>query len=94
MARLITISASKARTDFFDILTAVYMKNKGYLIKKSGIPVAKIVKIEKPMNKKTKVDLMSFAGAWKNIDAEKVKKYIYEGRKDKGKFKRKLPNLG
>jgi len=93
MGKLITISASKARSDFFNILAAVYMKNKGYLIKKSGIPVAKIVKIEEPVNKKEKVDLMSLAGAWKDIDTDSMIKYIYEGRKDKGKLKRKLPSF-
>ena len=37
--------------------------------------------------------IMGFAGIWKDIDAKKIKKYIYEGRKDKGKLKRKLPDL-
>lgn len=34
--------------------------------------------------------IMKFAGMWKDIDAKKIKKYIHEGRKDKGKLKRRI----
>ena len=93
MGKLISISSSKARSDFFDILEAVYLKNKGYLIKKSGIPVAKIVGIEESTNKAKKNDLMKFAGIWKDIDTDSMIKYIYEGRKDEGEKKRVLPKI-
>lgn len=93
MSGLISISSSKARSDFFDILEAVYLKNKGYLIKKSGIPVAKIVGIAGSETANRKMNLMKLAGAWKNIDTDSMIKYIYEGRLDKGETKRKLPKI-
>lgn len=93
MSNLISISSSKARSNFFDILEAVYIKNKGYLIEKSGIPVAKIVRIEESTNKVKKVNLMKLAGAWKDVDTDSMIKYIYEGRSDKGKSTRKLPTF-
>ena len=89
MSNLITVNASDARNDFFGLLDKVYFENKSFLIKKAGLPIARLGKFDE----EEKVDIMKFAGMWENIDSEKVKKYIYEGRKDKGKLKRKLSDL-
>lgn len=85
----IPIDASKARNDFFKLLDKVYFEDVTFIVEKSGIPVAQVVKAKV----KKKKDLMEFYGIWKDIDAEAMKKYIYEGRKDKGKLKRKLPKI-
>lgn len=94
MSNLITINASKARNDFFKILERVFLENKVFLVKKAGVPVAEI---SKPRSAKRKaeenIDIMKFAGMWKDIDAEKIKRYIYEGRKDRGEIKRRLPKF-
>lgn len=84
------IDASKARVDFFKILDGVYFKNKSFLIKKAGIPVAEI---SKPKSLLTKKSILEFAGVWSDIDNNKVIDSIYEARKDKGKPKRKLPDF-
>lgn len=89
MSSLITVDASKARDDFFKILDKVYKEEKEFLIKKSGISVAKITKLKNNDD----FDIMDLAGAWKDVDTKKMIKYIYEGRKDKGELKRKLPSL-
>lgn len=36
------------------------------------------------------VGIMRYAGSWKNLDGDKVMKYVYEGRKDKNESKRFL----
>jgi len=89
MSNSITVNASEARNDFFGLLNKVYFENKSFLIKKAGVPVAKLGKFDD----EKKIDIMKFAGIWKDIDTEKMKKYIYEGRKDSGKLKRKLPKF-
>lgn len=89
MSSLITINASDARNDFFGILEIVYFENKGFLIKKAGIPVAELMK---PREKK-RGDIMNLAGVWKNVDTDSMIKYIYKGRKDRGEIKRKLPSF-
>lgn len=83
------IDASKARTDFFKILDWVYFNNKSILIKKAGIPIAEIIK---PRSLSRKKSILAFAGAWSDIDSKKMVKIIYEGRIDKVRPKRKLPN--
>jgi len=84
------IDASKARTDFFKILDWVYFNDKTILIKKAGIPVAKI---SKPKSLSIKKNILKFAGVWSNINSKKIINLIYEGRKDKNKSKRKIPNF-
>lgn len=37
--------------------------------------------------------IMALAGAWKDLDTDKMIKYIYEGRKDKGKIKNELQSF-
>lgn len=89
MSSLITINASKARNEFFELLGKVYFENKSFLIKKAGIPFAELIK---PREKK-RGDIMSLAGVWKNVDTDSMIKYIYKGRKDRGEIKRKLPSF-
>ncbi len=84
------IDASKARADFFKILDWVYFNDKSFLIKKAGIPIAEISKPKSLLKRK---NIVTFAGAWSDIDNKKILNIIYEGRKDKGKPKRKLPNF-
>lgn len=84
------IDASKARTNFFKILDWVYFNDKTILIKKAGIPVAKI---SKPKSLSIKKNILKFAGVWSNINSKKIINLIYEGRKDKNKSKRKIPNF-
>lgn len=87
MSDTVSIDASKARKEFFKILSEVGLGKKSFLIKKSGVPVARVVSI------KDDFDVMELAGVWKDIDADAMINYIYEGRKDKGGLKRKLPKL-
>lgn len=90
MDNITFIDASKARTDFFKILDWVYFNDKTLLIKKAGIPVAEI---SKPKSLLTRKSILEFAGAWSDINDKKIINIIYEGRKDKNKSKRKLPNF-
>lgn len=90
MDNITFVDASKARTDFFKILDWVYFNDKTLLIKKSGIPVAEISK-PKPLS--IRKNILEFAGAWSDINDKKIIKIIYEGRKDKNKPKRKIPNF-
>ena len=83
-----TVNASAARSNFFDILDRVYAAGESFLVKKSGIPVAVI---SKPVVKNK--NIMEFAGVWKDVDADKMIDFVYAGRSDKGKLKRKLPNV-
>lgn len=90
MDNIIFIDASKARVDFFKMLDWVYLNNKSFLIKKAGIPVAEITKPKSLLKRR---NILEFAGAWSNIDNKKIINIIYEGRKDKDKSKRKLPDF-
>lgn len=90
MDNITFIDASKARTDFFKILDWVYFNDKTLLIKKAGIPVAEI---SKPKSSLIRKNILEFAGAWSDINDKKIINIIYEGRKDKNKLKRKLPNF-
>lgn len=89
MNNLIPIDASRARNEFFKILERVYLEDEAFLVKKAGIPVAEIKKPKKVKRK----DILEFAGIWKDLEAKKIIDYLYEGRKDKGKAKRKLPKV-
>ncbi len=84
------IDASKARIDFFKILDSVYFKDRSFLIKKAGIPVAEI---SRPKSLLTRKKTLDFAGAWSDIDNKKIIRSIYTARKDKEKSKRHLPDM-
>lgn len=88
MPELIVIDASKARSDFFNLLLRAY-KGEAFLIKKSGIPVAKIARpdLDNVSN------ILKFAGAFKDIDDRKMVKNIYHRRRDSLNLKRNLPKL-
>ena len=90
MDNITFVDASKARIDFFKILDWVYLNDKTLLIKKAGIPVAEI---SKPKSLLIRKSILEFAGAWSDINNKKMVDIIYEGRKDKGKSKRKLPDF-
>jgi len=87
MSNTVSIDASKARKDFFKILEDVGNGKNDFLIKKSGIPVARVVSVNNDF------DIMELAGSWKDIDSKAMINYIYEGRKDKSVLERKLPKL-
>lgn len=84
------IDASKARIDFFKILDSVYFKDRSFLIKKAGIPVAEI---SRPKSKLSRKSILEFAGVWSDIDNKSIISSIYTARKDKDKSKRQLPDL-
>lgn len=77
MNNYITIDATNARNDFFNILEKVYLDNNSYLIKKSGIPVAEIRKPRSVTNE----DILHFAGIWKGKDGDTIEKYAKKLRK-------------
>ena len=65
----VSIDSSKARGNFYDLLNSVYTKNKSYIIKKSGIPVAKLVSINDNVVKK---DFLDFAGMLTEEEGDKL----------------------
>lgn len=89
MSNLIPIDASRARNNFFKILDKVFLEDEAFLINKAGIPVAKIIKAEISKRK----SIMNFAGIWKEIETRKITDYIYKGRSDKRKARRKLAKI-
>ncbi len=86
MSNLTFIDASKARIDFFKILDWVYLKNKSFLIKKAGIPVAEITKPKSILKRK---NIFEFAGVWSDINSDIIINNIYKTRKDNKNLKRK-----
>lgn len=86
MNNLIYIDSSKARGNFSDILNSVFIDKKTYVIKKSGIPVAKIVSFEN--NKKE--NLIDFVGMLTEKEASNLLKKVKTGRNDGSKFRNKL----
>ncbi len=86
MNNLIYIDSSKARGNFSDIINSVFTDKKIYVIKKSGIPVAKISYFDD--NKKN--NFIDFAGMLTEKEADKLLKKVKTGRNDGSKFKNKL----
>ena len=84
----IYIDSSKARNNFADILNSVFDNKKTYIINKSGIPVAKIVSLEKDDIKND--DFMDFAGMLSEKEGNKLLKIVKKGRSDGSKLKNKL----
>ena len=82
------IDSSKVRNNFSSILNSVFGNKKTYIIKKSGIPVAKIVSLEKDDIKND--DFMDFAGMLSEKEGEAILRIIKKGRSDGSKFKNKL----
>lgn len=88
MTDFIPIDASYARNDFFNILMRAY-EGETFLVKKGGIPVAKITKPDLIKKK----NILVFAGVLKKLNEKKIINYIYKARKDSSYLKRKLPSL-
>ena len=64
-----------------DLINRAYYNNEEIIIERKGEPMVKISKYKG--EKKTKEEtLADLAGVWKDIDADEVIKYIYEGRRD------------
>jgi len=84
----IYIDSSKARNNFADILNSVFNNKKTYIINKSGIPVAKIVSLDKENLEKD--DFMDFVGMLTEKEGNKILKNIKKMRNDGSKFKNKL----
>lgn len=88
MNNIVYIDSSKARGNFSDILNSVFTDKKTYVIKKSGIPVAKIVSLEKDSIETD--EFMNFAGMLSEKKGNKILKMIKTGRNDGSKLKSKL----
>lgn len=73
----IPIDASRAREKFFDILDRVFTSNEKFLIRKSGIPMAEIVR-----PKRRKKESARFAGNWKDDPLLKMAGIIKSGKKN------------
>lgn len=84
-----SIDASKARNNFFKILSDVYAKKTSYVIVRGGVPVARIVET----NKNKPYDIMSFAGIWNDIDADKVVQTIQKARTETSRSNQVLPKI-
>jgi prevent-host-death family protein len=85
----VSIDSSKARSNFYDLLNSVYTKNKSYIIKKSGIPVARLVSINDNVVKK---DFLDFAGMLTEEEGNKLLKLVESGRRDGSSKKKYLAN--
>lgn len=84
----IYIDSSKFRNNFANVLNSVFEDKKTYIINKSGIPVAKIVGLEKDDIKND--GFMDFAGMLTEKEGDKILKMVKEGRRDGSRFKKKL----
>lgn len=82
------VSAYKARTNLGDLINRAYYNDEEIIIERKGEPMVKIVKYS-PAKKKSNKSFMEAAGMWKDLDTDKMIKYIYEGRKD-GSSKKKF----
>lgn len=87
MNNLVYIDSSRARDNFSSILNSVFNDKKTYVVKKSGIPVAKISYIEDSVQKD---NFMEFAGMLSEDEGDKILKMIKTGRNDKSRLKNKL----
>ena len=84
----ITISATHLKNKIADVLNDVYFGRKTVIINRHGKPLVKIVPLEESA-KRSKKNFMKLAGVWKDVDADKMIKDIYNARKD-GSRKRKF----
>lgn len=82
------ISSTELKNKVADVLNDVRYKGSTTIVKRHGKAIAKIVPIE-DNTRKGKKNFMKLAGVWKDIDADKMIKDIYNARKD-GSRKRKF----
>lgn len=83
------ISSTELKNRVADVLNDVRYKGSTTIVKRHGKEIAKIVPIEDNNTRKGKKNFMKLAGVWKDIDADKMIKDIYDARKD-GSRKRKF----
>lgn len=83
------VSAYKARTNLGDLINRAYYNDEEIIIERKGEPMVKISKYREK-KKEAKKTLADLAGVWKDIDADKMIKYIYEGRRDGSRKKKFL----
>lgn len=88
MNNLTYLDSSKVRNNFSSILNSVYNNKKTFVVRKSGIPVAKIMSLEK--DDIVDDNFMDFAGMLTKKEGDKILKMIKKGRRDGTKLKNKL----
>ena len=71
------------------LMYSILLQNYVLHLKKSGIPMARIIKADK----ETDLDIMKFAGKLKDIDEKKMINNIYRKRKDSVIRRRKIPKI-
>jgi len=80
MKKMQTISATKARNNFFTLLEESFLQNQPFIIKKSNIPLAYLI----PVSKEDKTEesdrikeLLQITGQWFDLkDHKKVRKDV------------------
>ncbi len=88
MNNLTYLDSSKVRNNFSSILNSVFNNKKTFIVKKSGIPVAKIMSLEK--DDIVGDNFMDFAGMLTKKEGEKILKMVKGGRRDGSRLKKKL----
>lgn len=83
-----TVTATDLKNKIADVLNRVVYAKSELVIVRHGKPVAKIVPLVESA-KRSKKNFMKLAGVWKDVDADKMIKDIYNARKD-GSRKRKF----
>lgn len=84
-----TVSAYDARTKFGELLNEVYYKGEEVIVERKGKRMVKITRVERPG--KTRRDLLKeAAGAWKDLDTDKLIRDIYKARRDGSRKKKYL----
>ncbi|MFA6518298.1 MAG: hypothetical protein WCV93_01450 [Candidatus Shapirobacteria bacterium] len=83
------VDSSKARAEFFDILTAIYTKGEEFVVRKSGIPMIKMIPYGDKPN-----DFKRFSGIISEKEADRMTKLVKSGRKDGSSKKKYLANWG
>lgn len=85
------VSALKARRNLGELLNRAYYKGEEIIIEKKGKVVAKLTRFE-TASPSEKDQFVAAAGAWKNMDTEKLKDLVKKSRADKSSKKEFLAN--
>ena len=86
-----TVSALKMRRNLGELLNDTYYRGEEIVIERKGRPIAKLIRLETfPTTKKD--PFISAAGAWKDLDAERIKTLIKKSRADRSSKKKLLAN--
>jgi len=86
-----TVSALKMRRNLGELLNDTYYKGEEIVIERKGKPIAKLTKLETPTTT-GKDPFLEVAGAWRNLDVEKLKALIKKSRADASSKKKFLAN--